>query len=619
MIDCVRCVALLEAALTRSGALVQSPLSRVSSSDTTGGEDKFDAVVIGSGFGGAVAAWRLQRSCPGKRILVLERGMPYPPGSFARTPHEMRRNFWDPSAWLYGLYELWSFEHSKVLVSSGLGGGSLIYANVLLEKPSDTFGADRSNGGRPWPLSHEQVARHYQEVRDRLGASVLPDEYFNEPEAGSASVPKTKAFLDAALAAGLPEAERAKLAVTFAASGREPEPGAPLGLRDSNLHHRERHSCTLVGECDLGCNEGAKNSLDYTYLSLFSDAGGRIRTCCEAVALSAARDGYRIRYVQHLEARARVEARARADRKARDSELLDPVADQIREITAGVVVLAAGTLGSTRLLLASRTGLPPLSPQLGRRFSSNGDLLSFARNCTDKAGNPRELSPSRGPVITAYATGGAAGKDVWMEDAGGPGLSEWGWQLPELAGDLWAMRGTALRMLRKRWRGRVSRDLAAALGSARASSAMLPMLTMGRDVPGGTIRLEGDSLALDWNPSGDSAEYFERAEAAAAKIARQLGGELGPALLRRRTRGVSVHPLGGCPMAERAREGVVGPDGEVFGCPNLFVADGSVLPGPVGPNPSLTIAATAHHIAEAAARRLSAAPIPVEAPPPGAP
>jgi cholesterol oxidase len=574
--------------------------------------------VIGSGFGGAVAAWCLKQRCPNHKILVLERGMPYPPGSFARTPHELRRNFWDPSAWLYGLYELWSFEHSKVLVASGLGGGSLIYANALIEKPESTFGPDRSNGGRPWPLSHEQVSSHYEEVRDKLGASRLPDEYYDEPAAGSASVPKSKAFVDASLAAGLPTAERAKLAVTFAAPGEGPEPGAPLGSRDSNLHHRERHTCTLVGECDLGCNEGAKNSLDYTYLSLFREAEGQIRTCCEAVGVTAVGDRYRIRYTQHLEARARVEARARADRKERDRELLDPNPAEIREITAGVVVLAAGTLGSTRLLLASRAGLPRMSPRLGERFSSNGDLLTFARDCTDEAGNPRELSPSRGPVITAYATGGDIGRDMWLEDAGGPAVSEWGWQLPELPGDLWAMRGAAWRMLLKRWRGRVSRDLAAGFGSARSSSAMLPLLTMGRDVPGGILRLEEDSLALDWDPSGDSAEYFDRAEAATAEIARRLGGKLGPALLARRTRGLCVHPLGGCPMGERSREGVVGTDGQVFGCPNLFVADGSVLPGPVGPNPSLTIAATAHHIAEQAAKKICPEPAVAPGQPPGA-
>ena len=110
----------------------------------------YDAVVIGSGFGGAVAAYHLVADTDLK-VLLLERGMPYPPGSFARTPREMSQNFWDPSAGLHGLLEMWSFSHVRALVSSGLGGGSLIYANVLLRKDPAWF-VDDSPGSpvRPW-------------------------------------------------------------------------------------------------------------------------------------------------------------------------------------------------------------------------------------------------------------------------------------------------------------------------------------------------------------------------------------------------------------------------------------------------------------------------------------
>jgi cholesterol oxidase len=133
---------------------------------------------------------------------------------------------------------------------------------------------------------------------------------------------------------------------------------------------------------------------------------------------------------------------------------------------------------------------------------------------------------------------------------------------------------------------------------------MLPLLTMGRDVPGGQLSLDGSSsLSLDWNPA-DSEDYFSRAETTAAAVAARLGGSLGPRLLRRRTRGVTVHPLGGCPMASDRSHGVVDSSGEVYGYRGLFVADGSVMPGPVGPNPSLTIAAMADHIATAAAIQL---------------
>ncbi len=99
--------------------------------------DSFDAVVVGSGFGGSVTAFRLAEA--GLRVCVLERGKEYPPGSFPRNPHETAKNFWDPDFRMYGLFDLWSFSKLDALVSSGLGGGSLIYANVLLRKPEKWF------------------------------------------------------------------------------------------------------------------------------------------------------------------------------------------------------------------------------------------------------------------------------------------------------------------------------------------------------------------------------------------------------------------------------------------------------------------------------------------------
>lgn len=100
-------------------------------------EAHFDAVVVGSGFGGSVTAYRLAEA--GLSVCVLERGKPYPPGSFARTPHDMRKNFWDPSAGLHGLFDIWSFRGLEAVVSSGLGGGSLIYANLLIRKDEKWF------------------------------------------------------------------------------------------------------------------------------------------------------------------------------------------------------------------------------------------------------------------------------------------------------------------------------------------------------------------------------------------------------------------------------------------------------------------------------------------------
>src|SRR3954453_3554325 len=98
----------------------------------TGAAGDFDVVVIGAGFGGAVPAYRAAEA--GRTVCVLERGKAYPPGSFPRAPADMRGNFWDPSEGCHGLFNVWSFDGLEALVASALGGGSLIYANVLLRK-----------------------------------------------------------------------------------------------------------------------------------------------------------------------------------------------------------------------------------------------------------------------------------------------------------------------------------------------------------------------------------------------------------------------------------------------------------------------------------------------------
>lgn len=553
------------------------------------------------------------------RVLLLERGLPYPPGSFARTPREMSQNFWDPSAGLHGLFEMWSFSHVRALVSSGLGGGSLIYASVMLPKPPETFGADPSNDFTPWPVSADDLAAEYANAASFMAPNPLPREYAERPRE-QGGVTKTQQFMAAAVSGGLTP-ELAPIAVTFGAHDGKasqtapPVPGEPFGA--DNLHGRPRHTCTLVGECDLGCNEGAKNTLDYTYLTRFLHEGrperegaeprSRIFTCCEATGIEPAPDGgYRVSFVEHRAARAKV-ARRR-ELHDRGAPLLDPATDEAsdewtRTVTAGVVVVAAGTFGSTRLLLASRPQLPRLSAQLGRRFSTNGDLLTVARGCRGPDGAWRDLDPSYGPVITAYAEHSAGGRRLWMQDAGGPGVSAWAWQAGEMPRDLWSARALVPSLLRGRHGGRISRLAARALGSAESSSAMLPMLTMGQDTTGGRMRLEGDGLALDWDPRGASRSYFDAAVSLAERFAKGLGGRLGPPLAARWAPGLTAHPLGGCPMGADARSGVVDSYGEVFGYPGLFVADGSIMPGPVGPNPSFTIAAMAGRIGQAARDR----------------
>src|SRR5678816_2183187 len=121
--------------LTRSSISKSTPI--LAKPESSMSSETFDAVIIGSGFGGSVMAYRLAEA--GLRVCPLERGKAYPPNSFPRTPYDLGKNFWDPSSGFYGLFDIWSFKKSGALVSSGLGGGSLIYGNIHIRKDPKWF------------------------------------------------------------------------------------------------------------------------------------------------------------------------------------------------------------------------------------------------------------------------------------------------------------------------------------------------------------------------------------------------------------------------------------------------------------------------------------------------
>jgi cholesterol oxidase len=317
------------------------------------------------------------------------------------------------------------------------------------------------------------------------------------------------------------------------------------------------------------------------------------------VAAASRRTGYLVGYRQHL-----------AVRGGHPSHLLDGSEQEQRLVSAEQVVLAAGAIGSTRLLLSNRASLPRLSPALGTRLSANGDCLALLRDCrvrpADGKSDWRYLQPSRGPVITASIhveeERSKCGRGYYLQDAGAPAFAEWLWHELEVSGDLWRARRGIARDLLDRLRGRrdthegtLADDL---FGDAHTSAAMMPLLVMGRDIPNGRLRLQGERLELDWDAAPSHA-YFEAVRGSLAELAAALGGRLDEDPLQRGGRAVTVHPVGGCAMAADSRRGVVDPWGRVHGYPGLWVADGSVMPGPVGPNPSFTIAALADRFADA--------------------
>jgi len=554
-------------------------------------EEHFDAIIVGSGFGGSVMAYRLAEA--GLKICLLERGKAYPPGSFPRSPYKMRENFWDPSEGLHGLFDFWSFHRIHALVASGLGGGSLIYANVLMRKDEKWFvKEDLQNGGfEHWPITRADLDPHYDAVEGMLQPQKYP--FDQAPYSGTS---KTRAFRDGARKAGM-EPFSPGLAVTFApAEGEAPVPGEPIREEHGNLHGRTRQTCRLVGECDIGCNYGSKNTLDYNYLSEAKRLGAELKTGCEVKSMEPrAGGGYAVRYAEHQ---------------------ISPDSDHPREprtLTATRLILSAGALGSTYLLLKNRSAFPRVSKRLGTRFCGNGDYLTLAVKAAEESGGrrvPRVIDPSYGPVITSAVRGddeldGGEGRGFYLEDAGFPNHLAWMVQTFSLPVPLWRLfkRRFLWDYLGESADPNLSVELADVLGNTGLSAGVLPLLGMGRDVPNGHMTLRSGRLDIDWERR-KSGPYFDRVREASRGISDALGARFVHDPLRSIGRIVTdlnrlltVHPLGGCPMGRNEREGVVDSHGEVFGYPGLYVADGSVMPGPVGANPSLTIAAVADRFA----------------------
>ncbi|HJV52214.1 MAG TPA: GMC family oxidoreductase [Noviherbaspirillum sp.] len=571
---------------------------------------EYEAVVIGSGFGGSVMSLRLSKKWPG-RVLLLERGREYPLGGYPRSPHHMADNVWCPQGdraprpqavhrrrqrrgHLDGMFDMRHFDRIDTVTSAVLGGGSQIYANVFLRAPAAVF-------EQHWPrgLSRDVLAPYYDVAQQVLGARTVPPA---EGPEDRRHIRRTVQFQAFARAENMPTT-LADICVFFGndysyGSGRP----APLGEQEKNRYGALQTSCTYCGECDIGCNVQAKNSLDRNYLHV-AQARYRlaVRTRSEAVRIvplddacqddpdADGRHGWRVVY--------------------RD------VASGIeRSVTARRVVLSAGTLGSNELLLRCRDvhrTLPRLSPRLGQRFSGNGDFLAFALD------GRREIDSTYGPVITQYADHRLfdrfdRGQAFLLQDASYP--TQAGWAAAALGPmmnplqKLWqAGRQLLLYAFDRAYPGRKNSSvgyLMQKLFSHDLSQYSAVLLCMGLDKADGTLRLNRQGcLDIDW-PQDSNRPLYDAILKLGGRFTRFIGGRRYlpmPTWLWPVRNNITVHPLGGCALADSPQEGVVnaqdGRRGQVFGYQGLYVADGSLMPTALGANPAATISALSEWIA----------------------
>jgi cholesterol oxidase len=567
----------------------------------------FEAVVIGSGFGGAISCCRLAQRWPGK-VLLLERGRRYPMGSFPRTPKDMSQNFWnyEPGKGggpkhvrddkLIGMFDIRNFEHMDSVTCAGYGGGSLIYANVFLEPPEAVFAQ-----GWPSGMDRATLAPYYAVAREVLAARPVPDwtpGNANDPR----RIERTEVFERVAQETGR-VSKRADVCVFFGNDSKVP---LPIGQQDLNRYGARQTSCTYCAECDVGCNTHSKNTVDLNYLHVAEHQhGAQIRTERMATSICplALRNG------------ALVPDPAATGEHGYQVRVRNVISDKDEVVTAQRVVVSAGTLNSNELLLRARDRdktLPRLSQCLGQRFSGNGDFLSFVVQ------GEFPSSPNYGPVITQYTDHNLYAdfqrdRAFLLEDAGYPAFASWyiDAQPGNALHGLGRALGTALTHIRNLIPGIGTGNLGPLLKdflSADLNATSEVLLCMGLDAGDGCLTLseEGD-VNLHW-PQQNSMALYEEILASGREFSALVGGKKFiplPTWFWPLRNNVTVHCLGGCTLANGPDNGVTHGNptdpsqrGEAFDYRGLYVADGSLLPTAVGANPIATISAVSEWVAE---------------------
>ena len=526
----------------------------------------YDVVVVGSGYGGGVAASRLARC--GRRVAVLERGREFLPGDFPARASTAAREVQVTGAHVRvgsetALFDIRLNDDVNVMMGCGLGGTSLINANVCLAPDSRVF------DDRAWPpevRADRLLAEGFVRARHMLRP---------EPCAGSASFPKVKA-----------------LALAASAFGREVDP-VPLHVAyedGANAAGVFQEACTRCGDCCGGCNVGAKTTVAATYLADAEAFGAEIFTEAPVDRLAKEEDGHWRVWL----------------RPAREGE---PAAS----VLANVVVLAAGTLGSTEILLRSERGGLALSRWLGARFTSNGDAIAIAYN-NDVAVNgvgvghpPKADVPPVGQAVNGLmdlraspdVRDGLAVVECALPSAFAPVLPP----LLTAGAAVFGEREASALDDGLDALGRVTESLFHGAYDGAVHNTQT-FLAVGHDAGNGLMQLDGDRLAITWW-NGPRQRVFERIEEVLKTASAATGGSYMRNPATERILGgnlMTVHPLGGCSMGADGSRGVVNHKGQVFdaGAPDtsavhagLYVCDGAVIPCPLGIHPLLTITALA--------------------------
>ncbi len=582
----------------------------------------YDVVIIGSGYGGSITASRLARA--GQSVCVLERGLELRPGQYpnnlsdamehsqVRTDTEKGIVSGKPTA----LFDLRVNEDVSTLVGCGLGGTSLINANVSLQLNEASFARDKLE----WPSEFRQNTKllepYYRMARDGLGANPYP-QCDDKQAPGYRPLNKLLALEKSGQKIGI-EVKRPDINVTF---------------NQDQLNHFgfKQAQCNLCGDCCSGCNVGAKNTTLMNYLPDAQRHGAELFCNSSVDYIERSNKGWKV----HIEPTDRNNAGLRKH----------------KTIKAKIVIIAAGTLGSNEIMLRSKAKGLSTSDKLGQHFSGNGDLLAFGYNSYWKDNNefgsaslrasdaPRyegvygvgqgeqELEEQKrpGPCITGVIDlrdeSRPLGEQLVIQEGVVPGAIA----TVFLGGLVFgaARNANFLRYGAEQAESRLrdieslattvqnDTDALNELAFAGPISRTQTYLVMSMDDSQGKLKLNDDSVIIDW-PNAGKSSIFNHHHTTLAQVNDAVQGQLIKNPISDSAFGnklITVHPLGGCRMADDHLQGVVNHKGQVFDCEQansvhdgLYICDGSIIPGALGVNPLLTISALAERCAELIAK-----------------